>query len=88
VEALARAARVVATTVGPYRRLGLALVEACARAGTDYADLSGGVLFFRDSIDRYHQMAAGNGSRIVLLRVRLRPVRAWRAGAASRGPRR
>jgi short subunit dehydrogenase-like uncharacterized protein len=65
VAALAGAARVVATTVGPYRRHGLALVEACARAGTDYADLSGEVLFIHDSIDRYHQMAVGSGARIV-----------------------
>ncbi len=33
--ALARATRVVATTVGPYRRQGIPLVEACASAGTD-----------------------------------------------------
>ena len=65
VAALARAARVVATTVGPYRRQGLALVEACASAGTDYADLTGEVLFIRDSIDRYHEVAAGTGARIV-----------------------
>ncbi len=63
--ALARAARVVVTTVGPYRCQGLALVEACATAGTDYADLSGEVLFLRDSIDRYHAVAAGTGARIV-----------------------
>ena len=63
--ALARAARVVATTVGPYRRQGLALVEACASAGSDYADLTGEVLFIRESIDRYHGMAAGTGARIV-----------------------
>jgi short subunit dehydrogenase-like uncharacterized protein len=63
--ALARAARVVATTVGPYRRQGLALVEACASAGTDYADLTGEVLFMRDSIDRYHGVAEGTGARIV-----------------------
>ena len=63
--ALARAARVVATTVGPYRRQGLALVEACARGGTDYADLTGELLFMRDSIDRYHGVAAGTGARIV-----------------------
>lgn len=62
---LARAARVVATTVGPYRRQGLDLVEACARAGTHYADLSGEVLFIRDSIDRCHDVAASTGSRIV-----------------------
>jgi short subunit dehydrogenase-like uncharacterized protein len=63
--ALARGARVVATTVGPYRRQGLALVEACASAGTDYADLTGEVLFMRESIDRYHGVAAGTGARIV-----------------------
>jgi short subunit dehydrogenase-like uncharacterized protein len=63
--ALARKARVVVSTVGPYRRQGLALVEACAAAGTDYADLTGEVLFIRDSIDRCHQTAAGTGARIV-----------------------
>jgi short subunit dehydrogenase-like uncharacterized protein len=63
--ALARAARVIATTVGPYRRGGLALVEACASAGTDYADLTGEVLFMRESIDRYHGVAEGTGARIV-----------------------
>jgi short subunit dehydrogenase-like uncharacterized protein len=63
--ALARAARVVATTVGPYRQHGLGLVEACASAGTDYADLTGEVLFIRDSIDRCHDAAVGTGARIV-----------------------
>jgi short subunit dehydrogenase-like uncharacterized protein len=63
--ALARAARVVVTTVGPYRARGLALVQACAAAGTDYADLTGEVLFIRDSIDRCHGVAAGTGARIV-----------------------
>ncbi len=62
---LARAARVVLTTVGPYRAGGLALVQACAEAGTDYADLTGEVLFIRDSIDRCHDAAAGTGARIV-----------------------
>ena len=63
--ALARAARVVVTTVGPYRAQGLALVEACAAAGTDYADLTGEVLFIRDSIGRCHDVAARAGARIV-----------------------
>jgi short subunit dehydrogenase-like uncharacterized protein len=63
--ALARSARVIATTVGPYRQGGLALVEACASAGTHYADLSGELLFIRDSIDRCHELAAGTGARIV-----------------------
>jgi short subunit dehydrogenase-like uncharacterized protein len=62
---LARSARVVATTVGPYQPRGLALVGACAEAGTDYVDLSGEVLFERASADQYHEVAAASGARIV-----------------------
>ncbi len=62
---LAGAARVVATTVGPYARYGLPLVEACARAGTHYADLTGEVLFVREAVDRYGALAHGTGARIV-----------------------
>ena len=62
---LARATRVVATTVGPYRRSGLPLVEACASAGTDYADLTGEILFMREAIDRFDDAAAASGARIV-----------------------
>jgi short subunit dehydrogenase-like uncharacterized protein len=65
LEALARTTRVVATTVGPYRRGGLALVNACAAAGTHYADLSGEVLFMRESAERHHDAAAASGARIV-----------------------
>lgn len=63
--ALAGSARVVATTVGPYRQHWLRLVEACASMGTDYADLTGEVLFIRESIDRCHDVAVGTGARIV-----------------------
>jgi short subunit dehydrogenase-like uncharacterized protein len=62
---LAAATRVVATTVGPYARYGLPLVEACAQAGTHYTDLTGEVLFVRESIDRFHDAAATSGARIV-----------------------
>jgi short subunit dehydrogenase-like uncharacterized protein len=63
--ALARSARVVATTVGPYLKYGKPLVEACAEAGTDYADLTGEVLFMRWAIDTLDETAAANGARIV-----------------------
>lgn len=62
---MARRTRVVATTVGPYARYGLPLVEACALAGTDYCDLTGEVLFVRESIDRFHETARQSGARIV-----------------------
>ncbi len=63
--ALAASARVVVTTVGPYARYGLPLVEACARAGTHYADLTGEVLFVREAIDRADAVARETGARIV-----------------------
>jgi short subunit dehydrogenase-like uncharacterized protein len=65
LSALATKTRVLATTVGPYRRYGLGVVEACATAGTHYADLNGEVLFMREAIDRFDGVAAENGARIV-----------------------
>ncbi len=65
VRALARSTDVVATTVGPYLRYGLPLVRACAEEGTDYADLTGEVLFVRESLHSYAEVARGSGARIV-----------------------
>ena len=62
---LATRTRVVVTTVGPYAAYGLPLVGACAAAGTHYADLTGEVLFVRDSIDAHHETARASGARIV-----------------------
>jgi short subunit dehydrogenase-like uncharacterized protein len=63
--ALAASTRVLATTVGPYTRYGLPVVGACARAGTDYLDLTGEVLFVREAIDRFDAVARRTGARIV-----------------------
>lgn len=65
LKALAESTTVVATTVGPYLRYGLPLVEACAAAGTHYADLTGETLFMRRSIDAADETAKGSGARIV-----------------------
>ena len=65
MKALAERCRVVATTVGPYRKYGMPLVEACAEAGTDCIDLTGEPLFIRESIDRCHERAEASGARIV-----------------------
>ncbi|KGN42331.1 saccharopine dehydrogenase family protein [Knoellia aerolata] len=62
---LAARTRVVVTTVGPYAKLGMPLASACAAAGTHYADLTGEVLFVRDSIDANHETAERTGARIV-----------------------
>jgi short subunit dehydrogenase-like uncharacterized protein len=63
--ALAASTRVVVSTVGPYATYGLPLVEACVRAGTHYADLTGEVLFVREAIDRCDALARESGARIV-----------------------
>ncbi len=65
VQALAGSAKAVATTVGPYAKYGMPLLEACARAGTHYADLTGEVLFHREAIDRFHDVAVASGARVV-----------------------
>jgi short subunit dehydrogenase-like uncharacterized protein len=64
VRELATSTKAVATTVGPYARYGLPLVEACADAGTHYADLTGEVQFVRASADRAHDRARETGARI------------------------
>ena len=63
--AMAESTRVLLTTVGPYARYGLPVVEACARAGTHYADLTGEVLFVHDAIDRTDALARETGAKIV-----------------------
>lgn len=62
---LAASTTAVATTVGPFAKHGLPLVRACAEAGTSYADLSGEVLFVRDSAAAAHERARQTGARIV-----------------------
>src|SRR5438874_2830585 len=62
---MAARATAVATTVGPYRKYGMPLVGACARAGTHYADLTGEPLFMRETIDRLDAVAHDSGARIV-----------------------
>ncbi len=62
--AMARDARVVATTVGPYSKYGMPVVDACIAARTDYCDLTGEVLFVNETKGR-HEDAEKGGARIV-----------------------
>lgn len=65
LDRLAASATSIATTVGPYARYGRDLLLACATAGTSYADLTGEVLFVRESIERAGPLAEASGARIV-----------------------
>jgi short subunit dehydrogenase-like uncharacterized protein len=62
---IAESARVVISTVGPYLTYGEPLVAACARAGTDYVDLTGEPEFVDLMYLRYHAQAASTGARLV-----------------------
>ena len=57
--------RVVITTVGPYVQHGEPLVAACARAGTDYVDLTGEPEFVDRMYVEHHAEAVRSGARIV-----------------------
>ena len=62
---LANRARVVITTVGPYLEHGAPLVAACAKAGTDYVDLTGEPEFVDRMYVEHHEEAVRSGARIV-----------------------
>ncbi|WMX44160.1 saccharopine dehydrogenase family protein [Streptomyces roseicoloratus] len=62
---LAGAARVVASTVGPYVWYGEELVAACAEAGTDYLDLTGESEFVDTMYVRHDARARETGARLV-----------------------
>ena len=57
--------KVVCTTVGPYVTYGSKLVAACVTHGAHYCDLAGEVQWMRQMIDKHHEEAQANGSKIV-----------------------
>jgi len=63
--AMARSARVIITTVGPYQLYGEPLVAACVEAGTDYVDLCGEPAWMAEMIGKYDAKAKASGARIV-----------------------
>jgi len=65
LDAVATQTRVICSTVGPYARYGSPLVEACAKNGVDYCDLTGETHWIRKMIDAHHDQAQKSGARIV-----------------------
>lgn len=65
IAAMVASTRVIITTVGPYQLYGSDLVAACAKAGTDYADLCGEPAWMRQMIDAHEDEARRSGARIV-----------------------
>ncbi|MCC7393397.1 MAG: saccharopine dehydrogenase NADP-binding domain-containing protein [Sphingomonadaceae bacterium] len=64
LDTLVRQSRVILTTVGPYQLYGDALVAACARAGTHYADLCGEPAWMQTKIAELDDTARASGACI------------------------
>jgi len=62
---IAEQACCVATTAGPYAKYGEKLVEACARSGTHYCDLTGEITWHKTMFAKYEKYAKESGARIV-----------------------
>ncbi len=62
---LVQQTRVVLTTAGPFALYGTPLVDACVRFGTHYVDITGETAWVRMLIDRYHEKASAEGTRII-----------------------
>src|SRR5262245_7198923 len=65
VDAIVSRTRVILTTAGPFAIYGSAIVDACVRLKTHYVDITGETSWVRDLIDRYHNQAAADGTRII-----------------------
>ncbi|MDQ2894634.1 MAG: saccharopine dehydrogenase NADP-binding domain-containing protein [Actinomycetota bacterium] len=63
--AMAAGTQVVISTVGPYINYGEPLVAACARAGTDYVDLTGEPEFVDRMWLAHHKEAVRTGARLI-----------------------
>ena len=65
MDALARNARVVLSTAGPFALYGSELVAACVRHGTHYVDITGETPWVKGLIDQHHEAAQRTGARII-----------------------
>lgn len=65
LDALAKSARVVLSTAGPFALYGSALVAACVKHGTHYVDITGETPWVASMIAQHHQQAASEGTRII-----------------------
>jgi short subunit dehydrogenase-like uncharacterized protein len=65
IDVMVGSTRVLLSTAGPFVTYGSGVVDACVRLRTDYADISGETAWVRGLIDRHHEQAARDGTRIV-----------------------
>lgn len=65
IDAMVSQTRILLNTAGPFSLYGSGIVDACVRLKTHYVDITGETPWVRDLIDRHHQQAAADGTRII-----------------------
>ena len=65
LDVLTSSCHVIISTVGPYLKYGLPLVESCVKNHTNYCDLTGEVPFIKESIDLFHEKAFSRRCKII-----------------------
>ncbi len=65
VESVVGQTRVLANLAGPFALYGGPVVDACVRLRTHYVDITGETVWVRGLVDRYHDRAQADGTRIV-----------------------
>jgi len=65
LDAMTSISGLILSTVGPYIKYGIPLVESCVKNSTHYCDLTGETPFIRESIDLFDQKAKENNCRII-----------------------
>jgi short subunit dehydrogenase-like uncharacterized protein len=64
IDAVVSRTRVLLTTAGPFALYGTGFVDACVRLRAHYVDITGETHWARMLIDRYHEKASAEGTRI------------------------
>jgi short subunit dehydrogenase-like uncharacterized protein len=65
LDKLAKSAKVVLSTAGPFALYGSDLVEACVNNGTHYVDITGETPWVYKLIQKHHEAAKKTGTRII-----------------------
>lgn len=65
IDAIVSRTRVLLTTAGPFAIYGTGIVDACVRFKSHYVDITGETVWVKELIDRYHQQAAADATRII-----------------------
>lgn len=65
LETLASKTNALVSFAGPFAKVGMPVVDACVKCGTDYCDITGEPTFIRDVVDKHDAAARAAGTCVV-----------------------